>query len=162
SSSMGPAGRSSVLRGCPMFSGDASGGFSPIIRKGIRGTAAPGPRPTIETMGKLYTSVLLLALALAPSLARIHAAPEATRLDKEFYNDYLDSLPDEKVRRTRTLETNLLRVLKRLVPREDPEQGPEYARTLTEKDFVYQRVTEESAFVRGLFHELPYLKPAPF
>lgn len=118
-------------------------------------------------MSRILYSALILLLLLPDAGASVLRDFPVSRLcaqdlDREFYNDYLDSLPDERVLRKNTLEENLLRVLKRIIPREDPESGNPFVRTLKKGDFHYQRVTEESAFIRGLFQELPYLKPTEF
>jgi hypothetical protein len=52
-------------------------------------------------------------------------------LDREFYNDYLDSLPNERQQRRETLERNLLTAVQRVIPREDPFEGQTFAAGLT-------------------------------
>ncbi len=86
---------------------------------------------------------------------------DADKLDREFYNDYLDSIPDPNPRRKKVLETNLLQIIKRNVPRRDINGGREYAKTVKITDLVYKRVTLGSPFVRGIFKEIRYLKPTP-
>lgn len=86
----------------------------------------------------------------------------ADDLDKRFYNEYLDSLPNRYVQRKALLEQNLLDTARTMIPREDPFEGAEVARRLQAADLEYQRVTLESAFVRGLFAELNYLRETEF
>jgi hypothetical protein len=83
-------------------------------------------------------------------------------LDKEFYNDYLDSLPNERQQRRETLERNLLTAVQRVIPREDPFEGQAFAAGLTAQALRYERVSVASPFIRGLFAELPYLKETEY
>lgn len=83
-------------------------------------------------------------------------------LDREFYNDYLDAIPDERVRRKEILEQNLLRVARTVIPREDSDQGQKFADSLKAADLTYGQVTRESPFVRGIFKEMPYLKETAY
>lgn len=109
----------------------------------------------------------LAALGPAQSAATAPVRAEglslcAESLDQEYYNDYLDSLPDERVQSQRTLERNLLRVVQTVIPREDFKDGPDFARGLKESDLKYDQVTRDSVFVRGIFKEMPYLKETPY
>lgn len=108
----------------------------------------------------------LLLLSLAPGWTAPVAAQAASdpglELDKEFYNDYLDSLPNERQVRKEILERNLLTAVSRSIEREDPFQGPAFIRGLNVSALRYQRVTRLSPFVRGIFNELPYLKETEF
>lgn len=90
------------------------------------------------------------------------AQAPAGDLDKEFYNDYLDSLPNERQQRRETLERNLLTAVQRVIPREDPFEGQAFAAGLTAQALRYERVTVASPFIRGLFAELPYLKETEY
>lgn len=94
--------------------------------------------------------------------ARQLAQAPAGDLDKEFYNDYLDSLPNERQQRRETLERNLLTAVQRVIPREDPFEGRSFAAGLTVQALRYERVTVASPFIRGLFAELPYLKETEY
>jgi len=80
-------------------------------------------------------------------------------MEKEFYNDYLDSLPDERVRRRKTLEKNLLRVAKKVIRRDDAVNGPAFAARLNVAELQYKKVTEKSMYVRGILKELKFLRP---
>ncbi|MBX7058591.1 MAG: hypothetical protein K1X75_11045 [Leptospirales bacterium] len=102
---------------------------------------------------------LLCALAIHSAASQPASAAD---LDREFYNDYLDSLPNERQVRQETLERNLLSAVVRNIPREDPFSGPQFVRNLTASGLRYQRITRASAFVRGIFQELPYLKETEF
>lgn len=93
--------------------------------------------------------LLLLAFALPLS------AQEVKGLDKEFYNAYLDSLPDEKKQRAAMLKKNLLAFLKKTIPREDPENGPAYIQTLKDDGFQYEEIFEDTPYVRGMRREIP-------
>lgn len=83
-------------------------------------------------------------------------------LDKEFYNLYLDSLPNERVESEKTLTNNMMRLLIKTIPREDSQSGPAFIKTLTPSALQIARVTEDSPFVRGIFQELPFLRVMPF
>lgn len=108
--------------------------------------------------------VLLFLLPVLHPAGRIGPGPDlgAAPLDEEYYNDYLDSLPDERVATKRALEKNLLRVAQTIIPREDFKLGPEFAKTLTESDLKYEKVTRDSPFVRGIMKEMPYLKETQY
>lgn len=96
----------------------------------------------------------------AAALPRVLAAED--RLDKQFYNDYLDSLPNERLQQTALLEKNLLRVVVRSIRSEDSLDGPAYTKNLQTSALKYEVVATDSAFARGIFKELPYLKPTKF
>ncbi|MBW7859063.1 MAG: hypothetical protein H3C43_12405, partial [Leptonema sp. (in: Bacteria)] len=49
----------------------------------------------------------------------VMAESPSNSFSRDFYNSYLDSLPDPRVQRKETLEANLLRSLKRILPKED-------------------------------------------
>ncbi len=111
---------------------------------------------------KLFGAAALL-LAGAAGRPDIHAQQQqAPQLDREFYNKYLDSMPDERVLRNETLLNNLARVVKKLVPREDPYEGPAHVRGLDPKTLLYGPVDPNSPFVRGIMKELPYLRITPY
>lgn len=86
----------------------------------------------------------------------------AEDLDKEFYNDYLDSLPNEKTLQEKKLVHNLFKVIKRIIPREDTINGPSFVKHMKRKNITYKRVNRRSVFVRGIFKELRYIKNTPF
>jgi hypothetical protein len=121
--------------------------------------------------------VLVIVLGLVPGLfvgpetrlawpgpaLHAQAANNSTdQLDREFYNEYLDSLPDTWAPNPEILQSNLFATLRRILPREDPFEGPEYLRSLTPDGFEYKRVTLDSPFVRGLFKEAPYLQKTAY
>lgn len=83
-------------------------------------------------------------------------------LSRDFYNSYLDSLPDPRVQRKETLEANLLRSLKRILPKEDPFHGKEIANQLKSTDLKYSSVDRSDPFVRGILKEIPNLKEEDF
>ncbi|MCR9144740.1 MAG: hypothetical protein NXI24_21050 [bacterium] len=83
-------------------------------------------------------------------------------LDREFYNDYLDSIPNDWEPDPALLKSNLFAALKRVLPREDPFEAPAYIEKLQPDQLEYKRVTTESAFVRGLFQEAPYLRQTEY
>lgn len=97
---------------------------------------------------------------LAVLLPHVLAAED--RLDKQFYNDYLDSLPNERLQQTALLEKNLLRVAVRAISREDSIDGPAFTKNLKTSSLKYEIVSSDSPFVRGIFKELPYLKPTKY
>lgn len=95
----------------------------------------------------------LAVLALAPL-----SAEEVKGLDREFYNAYLDSLPNEKKQRTAMLKKNLLAFLKKTIPREDPEHGTSFAANLKDDSFQYEEVFPDTPYVRGMLREIPGFK----
>ena len=112
-------------------------------------------------------AIALALLVLAPGLPPGPPDPPALGvcaepLDQEFYNDYLDSLPNERLESKRTLERNLLRVARTIIPREDFKRGPEFARSLDIAGLTYDKVTRDSPFVRGIMKEMPYIKETQF
>ena len=113
-----------------------------------------------------YTLICLVgSLVFSPGLLLSQSSSGSSKgkLDKDFYNDYLDNLPNPRERKEKVLRNNLLRVARRAILLEDPNDGKSYVKNkLKEKDIVYEVVTEESPFIRGLFHEVPYLKPTSY
>ena len=108
-------------------------------------------------------SYLFIFLSIPAFFAPLAAEePRSPDLEKEFYNDYLDSLPDVRAMRKKTLERNLLTAVKRIVPREDPLKGPDHVRALEAKALIYKKIKADTVFVRGIFHEMPYLRPTPY
>lgn len=87
-----------------------------------------------------------------------NSASGGDQLDREFYNDYLDSIPNDWEPDEGLLESNLFAALKRVLPREDPFDAPDFLKTLQPNQLEYKRVTVDSPFIRGLFREAPYLK----
>ncbi len=96
------------------------------------------------------------------AVVSLHALGAEDRLDKQFYNDYLDSLPNERLQQNALLEKNLLRVAVRAISREDSLEGPAYTKNLQTSALKYEIVAADSPFVRGIFKELPYLKPTKY
>lgn len=93
----------------------------------------------------------------------VRADSPADDLARDFYNSYLDSLPDPRIQRKELLESNLLGSLKRVIPGADPiGGGAAFAEKLEMKDVSYSRVDRTSPFVRGILKELPHLKVEPF
>lgn len=89
-------------------------------------------------------------------------ASSGDQLDREFYNDYLDQLPNEWAPDAELLKSNLFAALKRVLPREDPFDGPAYLKKLQPDGLEYKRVTTDSPFIRGLFREAGYLKKTKY
>lgn len=115
--------------------------------------------------GSLRLICLVLAAVLtapAPAFARSGTGGEADQLDRDFYNEYLDSVPDEWAPNPLLLQANLFASLKRVLPREDPFDGSDYLKTVKPEELQYKRLTEESPFARGLFKEAPYLKKTQY
>jgi len=102
----------------------------------------------------ILCAILLLPFALP--------AEEVKGLDKEFYNAYLDGLPDEKKQRLVTLQKNLATILKRVIPREDPDHGLEFIKTLKPETLVFEELTIDSPFVRGMLKEIPGFRADKF
>lgn len=93
----------------------------------------------------------------------VRADAPADDLARDFYNSYLDSLPDPRIQRKELLESNLLGSLKRVIPGADPiGGGAAFAERLEMKDVLYSRVDRTSPFVRGILKELPHLRVEPF
>lgn len=99
-------------------------------------------------------------------LALLAAAPlsaqEVKGLDREFYNAYLDSLPNEKKQRAAMVKKNLLAFLKKTIPREDPENGISFAAALKDDSFQYEEVFQDTPYVRGMMREIPGFKTEKF
>lgn len=93
---------------------------------------------------------------------RAQSREGADQLDREFYNDYLDSIPDDWQPDEGLLESNLFAALKRVLPKEDPFDAPDFLKNLQPDQLEYKRVTTDSAFIRGLFREAPYLKQTEY
>ncbi|MEQ9367179.1 MAG: hypothetical protein RIF32_23300 [Leptospirales bacterium] len=89
-------------------------------------------------------------------------ASDAKQLDREFYNDYLDSIPNDWEPDQALLESNLFAAIKRVLPREDPFDAPAYLKTLEPDQLEYKRVSADSPFIRGLFQEAPYLRQTEY
>lgn len=102
--------------------------------------------------------VLLLLALMGGSVVSAQSGGEADQLDRDFYNEYLDSVPDEWAPDPLLLQANLFASLKRVLPREDPFESEDYLKSLKPEQLEYKRVTNDSPFVRGLFKEAPYLK----
>jgi hypothetical protein len=100
----------------------------------------------------------LLALLALTDLS----AQEVKGLDREFYNAYLDSLPNEKKQRTAMVKKNLLAFLKKTIPREDPEAGTSFAAGLKEDAFQYEEVFQDTPYVRGMLREIPGFRTDKF
>lgn len=107
-------------------------------------------------------SGVILTIGAFVMQASLFGQTPKTGMDKEFYNDYLDSLPNEYAQKKETLENNLIRVIKRVVPREDPINGKDRVKNVKPGEFVYEQVDNKSPFVRGIFKELPTLRPTKF
>jgi hypothetical protein len=105
-------------------------------------------------MKRFFLLFMLLSLPVG--------AQEIRGLDKEYYNAYLDSLPNEKKKRLETLKKNLLSMLKKVIPREDPDHGQSYAEKLTVESFQFEEISAQSPFVRGMIKEIPGLRPDKF
>ena len=117
----------------------------------------------LERIHVLLFPIFLMLCVLWTFDGNMHAqGSQKKELDQEFYNDYLDSLPNRRAIRKKTLETNLLRVFKKLILRRDPFGGPGFNKTLTSTAMRYKQVNLDSVFIRGLFHELKYLRPTPY
>ena len=84
------------------------------------------------------------------------------KLDEEYYDSYLDSKKDPEAGNKEWLESNLLRMLKSVLPREDTSGGADYAKKLKAGDFEYEKITRESMYTRGIFHELGYIVPSEY
>lgn len=106
----------------------------------------------METTKRLFAS-LLVALTFAWALPAM--AQEIKGLDKEFYNAYLDSLPNEKKQRLEMLQKNLVTVLKRVIPREDPDHGAAYLPNIKIETMQFEELQPNSPFVRGMQKEIP-------
>ena len=122
-----------------------------------------GPPSAMTIIPAMAFALLVLPPAMSPGVPGLGTSGLcAESLDQEYYNDYLDSLPDERAQSKFTLERNLLRVARTIIPREDFKQGPDFARNLKEADLRYEKVTRASAFVRGIMKEMPYLKETEY
>ncbi len=105
-------------------------------------------------MKRFWMLFLFLTLPLA--------AQEIKGLDKEFYNAYLDNLPDEKKKRLQMLKKNLLNLLQKVIPREDPDNGPAFAGKLNADAFQFEELNAQSPFVRGMAKEIPGFRQDKF
>lgn len=103
---------------------------------------------------------ILWLLAMLPWVPL--SAQEVKGLDREFYNAYLDSLPNEKKQRTVMLKKNLLAFLKKTIPREDPDNGISFAAGLKEDSFQYEEIFMDTPYLRGMMREIPGFKPDKF
>jgi hypothetical protein len=105
----------------------------------------------------------LLSLTAATSLAaQTSEGADPAGLARDFYNGYLDSLPDPRREQRILLEANLLKSLKRILPREDPFEGGQIASSLQASELTFARVHRTDPFVRGILKEAPHLKIEEF
>ena len=120
---------------------------------------------SLTALGGSVLSLCFAGLASGPRAdlwAQGSGSNDLDQLDREFYNEYLDSIPDDWRPDKKLLEQNLFDTLKRVLPREDPFDGPEYIKKIQPDQLEYKRITTDSPFVRGLFKEAPYLKQTKY
>ncbi|EHQ04546.1 hypothetical protein Lepil_4068 [Leptonema illini DSM 21528] len=115
--------------------------------------------PARKIRGLYAVLCLLTATSLA---AQTSEEPDPSQLARDFYNGYLDSLPDPRKQQRALLEQNLLKSLKRILPKEDPFDGRQVADGLQVSDLAFARVQRTDPFVRGILKELPHLKEEEF
>ncbi len=99
-----------------------------------------------------------------PQISGYHQKMEqpGKNLDQDYYNSYLDGKKDPEAGRKGRLENNLLRMLKSVLPREDTFEGADYAKKLKSGDFEYEKISRDSMYTRGIFHELGYMVPSDY
>jgi len=107
-------------------------------------------------------ALILFFASLGASFAETPEKSEQTEFARDFYNSYLDSLPDQRKARRAVLQANLLKTLKRIIPKEDPIEGSAVADTLRADELLFMRVDRSDPYVRGIFKEVPNLKEEEF
>ena len=104
----------------------------------------------------------ILFCALHTPLLFAQTNDESEQFAREFYNEYLDSLPDRRALSDALLRRNIMDALRRILPSEDTDNGQTYIDTLDPDGVSYHKVTLRSPFVRGLLSELPHIRATDY
>lgn len=105
---------------------------------------------------------ILTALNPLQSSVSVPMEQPESGLDQEYYDSYLDQKSDPEAGKKERLEQNLLRMLKTTLPREDTFDGGDYAKKLQPGGFEYEKISRQSMYTRGIFHELGYMVPSDY
>jgi len=114
------------------------------------------------TKKRLFLPILGLILTFISFPQAWDAPLTAEKADEKFYHDFLDSLPDRRQQNKKTMENNFFRAVKKHIVVNDPTNGKKFVKNITTKDLTYRRISTESRYTRGIFKEMPYLKPTPY
>ncbi|TGK09058.1 hypothetical protein EHO60_13650 [Leptospira fletcheri] len=84
---------------------------------------------------------------------------EGKSLDREYYEYYFKTLPNPDIVEKAKLEYNLIRHLKLEMRKRDPDKmTPEELKKVTSASVKYERVFEDSIWMRGIRSQMKYLK----